>query len=263
MTRDPELAWRPEDYDGFRGVRLRPALDLLARVPIIPDGNVIDLGCGSGAIAPALRKRFPRAHLIGVDQSGEMLTTARATGLYDEIQKDDAETWQPTKAPALIFSNALLHWLPDHRSLFPRLAGFLKPGGYLAIQMPRQFLAPSHVLLRETAARMFPDRFDVKAPPPAVEAPEFYAELLSGIAPCDVWECNYIQRLEANSGGHPVREFTATTAMRPFAAEMSDDELAKFLTAYDIALSNVYPLRKDGSVWFPFRRVFIVLGPVS
>ena len=46
--------WDPEAYARFRDLRLRPALDLLARVPQLPAGDVVDLGCGAGAAGPAL-----------------------------------------------------------------------------------------------------------------------------------------------------------------------------------------------------------------
>ena len=50
--------WDPERYGAFRDLRLRPALDLLAQVGEVPEGEVIDLGCGDGAVGPALAARF-------------------------------------------------------------------------------------------------------------------------------------------------------------------------------------------------------------
>ena len=95
---------------------------------------------------------------MGLDASPAMLAKARG---YDELVEADAATWKPKEPLALIFSNAALHWLDDHAALMPRLAGFVRPGGALAVQMPRQFLAPSNRFLRDIAASLFPDRFDV------------------------------------------------------------------------------------------------------
>ena len=50
-----------------------------------------------------------------------MLEKARARSLYDDLTEADAAQWQPKAAPALIFSNAALQWLPDHPALFPKL----------------------------------------------------------------------------------------------------------------------------------------------
>ena len=69
--------WDPARYGAFRDLRLRPALDLLAQVPDLPDGDVVDLGCGDGAVGPALAARFrPEHRLIGIDSSAAMLDRA-------------------------------------------------------------------------------------------------------------------------------------------------------------------------------------------
>lgn len=248
--------WNPETYARFRGLRLRPALDLVAQLRDVPGGDVVDLGCGDGAAAGVLRDRCAGCTLIGVDASAAMLE--RASG-YDQLLQIDAAVWQPERPPALIFSNAALHWLPDHARLLPRLAGFLAPGGLLAVQMPRQFFAPSHRFLRDIAASMFPDRFDFSHYVPPVATAVEYVALLAGLGQIDAWETEYVQRLDATEGMHPVRAFTASTAMRPFAQDLNAAEMAKLCAAYDASLSSAYPARADGSVLFPFRRLFFIL----
>jgi len=251
--------WSPETYARFRGLRLRPALDLLAQVHDLPEGDVIDLGCGNGAVGPALAAMLPARKLIGIDQSPAMLAEAAATGAYRRCLAEDAATWEPAAPPALIFSNAALQWLGDHGTLLPRLAGLLAPGGTLAVQMPRQHGAPSHRFLREFAADMFPDRFDFVDWHPPVRAPVDYHRLLAPLAVLNIWETDYIQRLLPGGAGHPVRRFTEATAMRPFMDKLSPAEAEAFVARYDEALAAAYPAEDDGSVLFPFRRLFIVL----
>lgn len=251
--------WDPEAYARFRDLRLRPALDLLARVPHVPDGDVVDLGCGSGAAGPALAARFPGRRLIGIDASPAMLNKARGTGAYDVAVEADVAAWAPDTAPALIFSNALLQWLPDHDRLLPRLASRLAPGGTLAVQMPRQESAPSHRFLRDIAAEMFPDRFDLAGWRPRVGAAVDYARLMAPLGAVDVWETDYIQRLAPAAGAHPVRRFTESTAMRPFLDRLTAAEGAAFTARYEEALPAAYPAEPDGGVLFPFRRLFFVL----
>lgn len=253
---DAAQDWNPGDYARFADLRLRPALDLLAQVGPLPDGDVVDLGCGAGAAAGALARRFPGRPLIGVDASAAMLAEARG---YGRLTEADIAVWRPEAPPALIFSNAALHWLPGHAGLMPRLAGMLAPGGTLAVQMPGQHDAPSHRLLREVAVRLFPDRFDLADWQPPVADPAAYWALLSPLGRVNAWETTYIQHLPAVAEGHPVRAFSASTAMRPWVAGLSATETAAYLAAYDAALAAAYPLLPDGSALLPFRRVFFTL----
>lgn len=256
---DQVTDWNPSKYAQFGDLRLRPALDLLARVGDLPPGAVVDLGCGNGPVGAALAARWPDRDLIGVDQSPAMLEKARETGAYARLIQADVADWQADAPPALIFSNAVLHWLPDHDRLLPRLAGMLAPGGMLAVQMPRQFKAPSHRFLRDIAASMFPDRFDFADYQPPVRSSESYWALLEPLGAVDAWETDYVQKLDPWADGHPVRRFTESTAMRPFLEKLTGAEAAEFIHAYETALGAAYPPMADGSVLFPFRRCFFTL----
>lgn len=234
-------------------------MDLLGQVGALPDGDVIDLGCGNGAVGPALKQRFAGRDVIGIDASPAMLKEASITGAYSATFEADASLWTPDIPPALIFSNALCNWLPDHDALFTRLAGTLVKGGVLAVQMPRQYEAASHRLLREVAQKTFADRFDFADWQAPVAPPQDYAELLAPLGDVSAWETDYVQRLASVETGHPVRHFTQSTVMRPFADKLNADELECFIAAYETALDSDYPPQKDGSVLFPFKRVFFTL----
>lgn len=258
MTERPN-DWSPEAYERFRGLRLRPALDLLAQVGALPDGAVVDLGCGSGAVGPALAARFADRTRIGVDMSPAMLAKAAETGAYDHLITADAAAWQAAEPTALIFSNAALHWVGNHEALFPRLAKMLVPGGMLAVQMPRQHQAPSHRFLRDFAVSLFPDKFDFTGVEAPVRAATTYWQMLAPLGAVTAWETEYVQRLDPVADAHPVRRFTESTAMRPFLDKLTAPEAETFVHRYEVALASAYPLMADGSVLFPFRRVFFTL----
>ena len=234
-------------------------MDLLAQVSALPVGDVVDLGCGNGPVGAALATRFAGRSLIGVDNSPAMLAKAQETGVYSSLIKADAGAWLPDSPPALIFSNALCQWLPDHAALFERLAGSVAKGGVLAVQMPRQFAAPSHQALRDVAQSLFPDRFDFTGWQAPVAPPQAYAQMLGPFGEASVWETDYIQRLAPVETGHPVRHFTQSTAMRPIAEKLDDTEMEYFIASYEEVLTGHYPPESDGSVLFPFKRVFFTL----
>lgn len=258
------IDWDPARYGAFRDLRLRPALDLLGQVPELPAGDVIDLGCGDGAVGEALAARFTPDHpVIGVDASAAMLAkaverlTRLGNRLYSGLTQADIALWTAHSPPALIYSNAALNWLPDHAVLMPRLASMLAPGGVLAVQMPRQGAGLSHRYLREVAETLFPDR--IKVDPSPVMAAGDYMRMLLPFGKVSAWTTDYIQLLDPVEDGHPVRAFTESTAMRPFVQGLSPEETRAFVAAYDAAMDFAYPPLPDGRVIFPFSRVFFVL----
>ncbi|MGB5836218.1 MAG: methyltransferase domain-containing protein [Albidovulum sp.] len=257
MTRTQD--WNPNSYARFGDLRLRPALDLLGQVGELPEGNVLDLCCGTGAAGPALAAKFS-GHLIeGLDASPAMLEAAARTGCYANLIENDAATWRAPTRLALVFSNAALHWLPDHAILLPELAGQLAPGGVLAVQMPRQFGAPSHRFLRDFAAEMFADRFGAAHWASPVDTPIEYHRILAPLGEVNVWETDYVQKLRPSKPAHPVRRFTEATAMRPYLDQLNNTETEEFIRRYEQALFAAYPTEPDGSVLFPFRRLFFTL----
>ncbi len=257
-----EKDWSPGAYGRFRGFRLRPAVDLLAQVPAdLPPGAVVDLGCGAGAAGPVLAARFPDRRRIGIDSSPAMLEAAARTTSYDTVLAADIASWRPASPPALIFTNAALNWVPNHTALLPRLAGYLPDGGVLAMQVPDQQAAPSHAALRSLAAKLFPDRFDWRGWAPEVLAPDAYARLLPPLGRLDLWRTTYHQILPPTPDGigHPVRRFTESTVARPILSRLNGGEAQRFLAVYDAAMAEAYPAASDGTVLFPFQRLFLVL----
>ena len=250
--------WNPATYARYAGLRLRPALDLVARVPDLPEGDIVDLGCGNGPVGPVLRHRFADRRLIGVDNSAAMLAKARETGAYDALEEADIAAWTPETAPALIYSNAALHWLADHETLLPRLLSCLAPGGTLAVQVPHQNNAPSHRLWVSLADELFPGRIN-HDDTPGVLLPAEYFRMLSPLGRFDLWETEYYQLLMPSEDGHPVRRFTEATFARPILAALDPAEQGRLIATYEASIGKAYPSGPDGSVLFPFRRMFFTV----
>src|SRR5438128_7425023 len=135
--------WNPALYRRFEDERTRPARDLLARVPLDRCALAYDLGCGPGNSTELIVERFPQARVVGLDNSPAMLESARKRLPGTPFELADISQWQPAEAPDLIYSNATLQWVPDHKALMPRLFSLLAPGGVLAVQMPDNLQDPS------------------------------------------------------------------------------------------------------------------------
>jgi len=251
------VTWEPALYLRFQDLRLRPALELLARVDLEAPARLVDLGCGTGTSTRLLRTRWPEARVLGVDSSAEMLAAARAGDAAVEWIQADLASWGPPAPVDLIFANASLQWVGGHDSLLPRLFRALGPGGVLAVQMPANHGEPAHALIREVA-RMGPwrSRFEGFEPwHPPLAPGEMHALLAPLGAGLDQWDAVYQQVM---AGPAAILAWVKGTALRPFLDRLEPAEIGAFEAAYLEALAGAYPEFPDGHTLFPFRRRFLV-----
>lgn len=251
------MSWNPDQYLKFAAPRLRPAVDLLKAVPLAAPRVVYDLGCGTGNVARLIAQRWPDADVTGVDDSASMLAKAAAEPGDIRWVRAGLADWRADRPADLIYSNAALHWLPDHASLFPTLLAQLAPGGVLAAQMPRNFGAPSHTLIGDTIrSGPWRARLEPRLQASPVAPPDVYYGILAPIAAqLDIWETEYLQVLE---GADPVKEWTKGTWLKQFLDALDEPDRAPFEQDYAARLREAYPMRTDGRTLFPFRRLFIV-----
>jgi len=253
------MTWNPDVYLTFADERTRPAVELASRVALPAPSRLIDLGCGPGNSTAVLAARWPDAAIEGLESSPDMLAKARASSVRATWIEGDVGAWARSSAPGqyeVIFSNAMLHWIPDHRSLLPQLMRKLASGGALAFQVPRNFDAPSHVLMRQTAERGPWASGLADAQRVHVEAPDTYFDILSPFSSAiDLWETTYLHVLQ---GEDPVLTWVSGTALRPFVQRLEGTERDAFVTEYRQRLREAYPRRDDGKTLFPFKRLFAV-----
>ncbi len=249
--------WDPAQYLAFGDHRLRPALELLARIPHEAPARVVDLGCGAGNVTRFLRLRWPEAEMTGIDTSPEMLAEAAKEEPGVDWRAGSFATWQPEQPVDVIYSNAALHWEGDHQGLFPRLLGCLAPGGVLAVQMPRNFGEPSHTSMRVVAANgPWAEKLAGVMRPDPVSEPDFYYGLLAPLAAkLDMWETRYVQVLK---GENPVAEFTKGSWLKPILDALEEPQRSGFEAEYRRLVLEAYPPREDGVTLFPFTRLFIL-----
>ncbi|MBN8900539.1 MAG: trans-aconitate 2-methyltransferase [Rhodospirillales bacterium] len=251
------VTWDPRQYLQFSNERQRPALDLLAQVPLATPTRVVDLGCGPGNVTTILRQRFPAAEIVGVDSSPDMLAKARSAAPDCRFVQGDFATWRPEAPPDLIYSNAALHWVGAHETLFPRLFGLLAPGGVLAVQMPAMHDAPLRRLQLAVAAEgPWAPHLAAEVSAREILSTGAYYDLLRPLASrLDLWETTYLHVLQ---GEDAVMQWAAGSSLRPFLDRLEGQLQADFRAAYAAALRPHYPRRSDGATLLPFRRLFLV-----
>lgn len=257
------VRWDPEQYRRFASHRLRPALELAARLEGLAPATIYDLGCGTGEITRILAARWPGARVHGIDGSEAMLEKARGVAA-DAVtfELGDLNTWSAPEPAGLLFSNAAYHWIPDHRAVFPRLLDSLAPGGALAVQMPMSWDLPSHRAMRDvlelgrSGGAPFGSRAlrESMARKPLLDTAEYYDLLRARASEVDLWETEYLQALE---GEDAVLEWVSGTGLRPILEGLAGEERDAFLDRYRARLRELYPRRADGRTLYPFRRLFL------
>jgi trans-aconitate 2-methyltransferase len=249
--------WDPKTYLKFGDERARPFADLVQRIDVSEPGEVVDLGCGPGTLTVTLAKRWPGAHIIGLDESESMLASARELKSTVDFELGDVRDWHPGPDTAVVVANAVFHWVPGHTELLTRWAGELRPGAVLAFQVPGNFSSPSHRAIHATAAELGLAGAGLRDET-AILDPVGYAHQLTGAGlAVDAWETTYVHLLPETGSSHPVLAWAEGTALRPVRDKLDDAEWQTFVAALTPKLEQAYPVH-SGLVYFPFRRIFVV-----
>jgi trans-aconitate 2-methyltransferase len=251
------MAWDPKQYLRFAGERMQPAIDLLARIPAQMPRTVVDLGCGAGNMSPVLAARWPEAQLTGVDNSLEMLGRARVDHPAVTFVEADIARWRPAERVDVLFSNAALHWLDNQETLLPSLLGHVSPGGWFAVQMPRNVDAAMQSCTQETIANgPWRSILEPTQRPGAVAAPEVYWRMLKDqAASLTIWEIEYLHVL---AGDNPVAEFAKGSGLKLLLDRLEEPMRSTFEAEYRRRIAAAYPKEADGHTLFKFRRLFIL-----
>lgn len=257
----PPADWDPHQYERFKEQRAQPFWDLFALVRGDAGlGRCVDLGCGTGELTAAAAQRWGCAEMIGVDNSPNMLAAAQAhASAAVRFEHGDVESWTAAGDRDLVFSNAALHWVPDHTAVLARWTAALRPGGQLAVQVPTNADHPSH-LASVAVAETEPFRSAMGgAPPPDPVAvnvlrPEQYAELLFALGYDEQHVRLQVYPHVLPSSAHVV-EWTKGTSLTRFFGALPDELHDPFVDAYRDEL-----LRRIGEAepyLFAFKRVLM------
>ena len=252
--------WNSAQYLKFANERTQPSIDLAARVALDTPQRIVDLGCGPGNSTAIVARRWPGAAVTGLDNSAAMLATARRDHPQWSWRESDIAAWAETTTEQfdVIFSNAALHWVPDHACLIPRLLDAVAPGGALAFQMPHSLADPHQRCMRELpASAKWRARFPATPAAWQVEPAGFYYDALAPRAVrVDLWFTEYLMVFD---GPDQIVEWHRGAALHPFLQLLPEEAMrAEFLRDYLAAIIPHYPRQTDSKVILPFRRLFVI-----
>ncbi|HET7711708.1 MAG TPA: methyltransferase domain-containing protein, partial [Thermoanaerobaculia bacterium] len=242
------MTWNPAQYHRFEDERKQPFIDLLSLVEKRPGMRILDLGCGTGELTREIHEVLGARETIGIDASAAMLERART--FENQSIRFGQQTVEEFVDPLpfdLIFSNAALHWVPDHRTLLPRLTAMLSPQGQLAVQVPANDDHPSHRVAARIAAA-----HGAQPRPDHLLSPEAYATLLASVG-------SYRrQHVRSQIYGHWLREPRAVVewvkgALLTHYEEQLGDRYPAFLAEYEQELLKELPDHRP--YFYTYRRI--------
>lgn len=249
--------WNPAQYLRFEDERTRPSRDLCARILHPAPATVLDAGCGPGNSSEVLRERWPGARITGLDNSPEMIEEARKRRPEGAWITADLAAFEADPFDVL-FSNAVLQWLPDHRALLPRLMALVAPGGSLAVQMPASAQSPARKAMERAASHpRFRGLLTGADRHLTFRDAGFYYEILAPLsAGVDLWETTYHHVLP---GHEAVVQWFESTGMRPYLERLTDPGDRTFFKEEVLeGCREAFPLAGDGNLLLPFPRLFFV-----
>jgi trans-aconitate 2-methyltransferase len=248
--------WNASQYNQFQREREQPFNDLVELIRRAPDMRVVDLGCGTGRLTRRLHERLAARETIGIDRSANMLEESRAAELPSGLRFEvgTIESFPGVYgAFDVIFSNAALHWVPDHRDLLARLASALKPAGQLAFQVPASHDDASH-LVADQLSELEPYRAALKGwrRQNHVLPPDGYARILYALGFHDP-KARLIVYPHVLAGPEGVLEWMKGTLLTDYARHLSPELFESFVADYWARLSE--RLDQSRPFFFPFKRI--------
>ncbi len=132
--------WNAVDYAKSSGVQQQWARELISKLNLKGSEKLLDIGSGDGKITAEIASCLPNGSVIGIDSSDAMVALAQSkypTDVFPNLrfQQGDASRLMFDNEFDIVFSNATLHWILDHRPVLRGIYSGLKHGGNILLQM--------------------------------------------------------------------------------------------------------------------------------
>lgn len=129
--------WDAETYHKISHIQEAWAKELILNNKWNGDEVVLDAGCGTGKVTNLIARIVNRGRIYAVDIDENMITIARKK--YQHLKNviyliSDITNVNLPQSVDIVFSNAAIHWIPNHHRLFKNFYDMLKPDGKILIQ---------------------------------------------------------------------------------------------------------------------------------
>lgn len=249
--------WDSEQYLRFKNQRTQPVIDLVKKIDSTQPKNILDVGCGPGNSTSVLKRVFPKADILGIDNSENMI--GKAKSLYPDMKFrlcDITTEMDNLDKYDIIFSNACLQWIPNHREFIPKLFNKLNKDGVLAVQMPMNSQEKLFRIMNEVVSKPQWNFSAMDIETNETLEPEEYFDIISSCTDnFDIWETVYYHNMP--SAGAMV-EWIKGTRLRPYLNALDRAQAESLEREITCRAEEVYNVQENGEIIFKFRRFFFV-----
>ena len=249
--------WNSEQYLKFKKDRTQPSIDLANRLDFKKPQRIIDIGCGPGNSTAVLKKRYPDAYVLGVDFSPNMIEKAKSEHSDIDFMLFDAtkDFEKLDEKFDIVFSNACIQWVPNHKKLLADMMSILNPDGIMAIQVPMNFEEPIHKILSELITdKKWSGRFEPRIFYTLNES-KYFDILSEQTKNFEIWKTIYCHRMPSHQS---IIEWYKSTGMKPYLDVLNEEEKKEFTADVLKKVSKEYPVQANGEIIFKFPRFFML-----
>lgn len=254
--------WNSEQYLKFKRQRTQPAIDLVKRISVAHPNNILDIGCGPGNSTSVLRKTFPQAYILGVDSSEDMIKKAKESYQNINFKLCDVTTeLNKLDKYDIIFSNACLQWIPNHKDFIPMLFDRLSKNGVLAVQIPMNEQEILFRIMNEVISEPQWGFSSMNIETNETLLPEEYFDILSSCTEnFDIWETVYYHNMPSIEA---MVEWVKGTRLRPYLNGLDKTKAESLEKEINKRAAVIYNTQKNGEIIFKFKRFFFVASKLN
>lgn len=250
--------WQPDLYLQFKSERTQPSIDLVSKINQIEPKRIIDIGCGPGNSTQILAQKWPKSKIVGIDSSASMIEKAKQDYPNQEWVIANASSYESEMKFDLVFSNAVIQWIPNHEALLIKFHNLLSDDGVVAVQIPQFWDMPLGKIIDNIANdTRWKDQTDGVSELLTIHNHSFYYDILSDFFNViELWETHYIHVLENHLA---IMEMMRSTGLKPYLERLvNESDKKEFEEAVLNDIRKAYPIQKNGKVLLPFNRLFFM-----
>jgi trans-aconitate methyltransferase len=247
------MKWNAADYAANSVVQQNWARELIAKLNLRGDENILDVGCGDGKVTAEIAQHLPNGTATGIDASPQMIGFAKKTfppAKFSNLRfrAMDARKIKFERQFDLVFSNAALHWIDDHEKILRGAAAILKSNGRLIISCGGKGNAQDvFVALRpEMRLKCWREFFRKMPKPYFFYAPEDYKKWLPKFS-FKIQEIKLAPKDAIYEGANGFGAWLRTTWI-PYVQRVPEDLREEFIAAVTQRYVAKHPLDAENKV---------------